>query len=123
MDFRFFYNERQLPCARLSMDHEAFGFWLSGDLGDNQTVLASLLETVDALLDGSLQEYEWRGHDFMLRLTGDEADVIAHELLQQHPLDELNEDDMDFYDAESRASCGLDDFKDLLIEWRDFLDQ
>ncbi|ASP40463.1 hypothetical protein CHH28_18060 [Bacterioplanes sanyensis] len=123
MDFHFFYNERQLPCAKLSMDHEAFGFWLSDDLGDNHEVLTQLLEKTDALLTGELQEFEWRGHDFMLRLSRDDADVIAHELLQQHSLDELNEEDMDFYDAESRASCGLEDFKDLLIEWRDFLEQ
>ncbi|GGY57822.1 hypothetical protein GCM10011297_33290 [Bacterioplanes sanyensis] len=122
MDYRFFYNERQLPCARLSMDHEAFGFWLSDDLGDDLHTLAMLLEKIDALLHGELQEFDWHGHDFLLKLSREDADVIAHELLQEHSLEELNDEDMDFYDAESRASCGLEDFKDLLIEWRDFLE-
>jgi uncharacterized protein YacL (UPF0231 family) len=123
MDFRFYYNDRQLPCARLSMDHEAFGLWLSDDLSDDGTRLAELIEAIDAIIEGRKQEYEWRGQDFLLRLNRDDAEVIALELLQEHSLEDLEDEDLDFYDAESRAMCGLEDFRDLLIEWRDFLEE
>ena len=36
--------------------------------------------------------------------------------------EELEGEDLDFYDSESRASCGLEDFKDLLMEWQEFVE-
>ncbi|WP_430461872.1 YacL family protein [Thalassolituus sp. LLYu03] len=122
MDYRFFYNERQLPCARLSMDHEAFGHWLSDELASDGERLSELLAVIKDIESGTRREFEWKGHDYLLLLNRDDAEVVALELLQEHSLEELQEEDMDFYDAESRAVCGLEDFRDLLIEWRDFLD-
>lgn len=122
MDYRFFYNERQLPCARLSMDHEAFGNWLTDELSNDSARLQEILTVVREIEQGERTEFEWKGHDFLLHLDRDDAEVVALELLQNHSLEELAEEDMDFYDAESRAICGLEDFRDLLIEWRDFLD-
>ena len=49
MDYRFYYNERQLPCAALSMDHEAFGLWLTDDLSDNSEQLDELLDAITRL--------------------------------------------------------------------------
>ncbi|MAD45099.1 MAG: hypothetical protein CMI02_03890 [Oceanospirillaceae bacterium] len=121
MDYRFYYNERQLPCAALSMDHEAFGLWLTDDLSDNSEQLDELLDAITRLEDGRMTEYEWQGHNFVLYLTREDADITARELLQEHSRAELDEEDMDFYDAESRASCGLDDLRELLIEWLEFV--
>lgn len=122
MDYRFYYNERQLPCARLSMDHEALGPWLTDEVGDDSILLSQILQAIRDLEQGTHQEYEWQGQNFLLRLNRDDAEVIALELLQEHSLEEIENEDMDFYDAESRAICGLEDFRDLLIEWRDFLE-
>ncbi len=122
MDYRFYFNERHLPCAELSMDHEAFGLWLTDDLSDHSEQLDELLDAIEKLEEGRITEYQWKGHNFVLYLTRDDADVTAQELLQEHSREELDDEDMDFYDAESRASCGLDDLRDLLIEWRDFLE-
>lgn len=122
MDFRFYYNERQLPCAQLSMDHEAFGLWLTDEISDDQTNLSAVLAAVDAILNGQRSDYEAQGHDFTLLLSRDDARVIANTLLDDHTAEELQDEDLDIYDAESHAECGLEDFRDLLIEWRDFLE-
>jgi len=122
MDYRFYYNDRQLPCAELSMDHEAIGLWMTDDLGHDNDQLAEILDAITRLEDGRISEYEMRGHGFLLRLNRDDADVTALELLQEHSLEELEHEDMDFYDAESRASCGLDDLRELLIEWQHFVE-
>jgi uncharacterized protein YacL (UPF0231 family) len=121
MDYRFFYNERQLPCARLSMDHEAFGLWLTDELGADTEQLSRLLQAISSLEQGQQTEFQWQGRDFLLRLTRDDAEVIALVLLQDHSLEELEGEDLEFYDAESFAACGLDDFKELLSEWQEFL--
>ena len=96
MDYRFYYNERQLPCAALSMDHEAFGLWLTDDLSDNSEQLDELLDAITRLEDGRMTEYEWQGHNFVLYLTREDADITARELLQEHSRAELDEEDMDF---------------------------
>lgn len=121
MDYRFFYNERQLPCARLSMDHEAFGLWLTDELASNLERLDEISKAIKDILSNARQEYEWIGRDFVLRLNRDDAEVIALSLLQEYTEDELNDEDLELYDAESRAMCGLEDFQELLLEWRDFL--
>ena len=121
MDYRFFYNERQLPCARLSMDHEAFGLWLTDELASNLERLDEIANAIKDILSNARQEYEWIGRDFVVRLNRDDAEVIALSLLQEYTEDELNDEDLELYDAESRAMCGLEDFQELLLEWRDFL--
>ena len=121
MDYRFFYNERQLPCARLSMDHEAFGLWLTDELASNLERLDEISNAIKDILSNARQEYEWIGRDFVLRLNRDDAEVIALSLLQEYTEEELNDEDLELYDAESRAMCGLEDFQELLLEWRDFL--
>ena len=121
MDYRFFYNERQIPTARLSMDHEAFGLWLSDELGNDKEQLDVILQAIGQLEAGVQREYQWQGRDFLLHLTREDAEVTALTLLQEYSREELEGEDLDFYDSESRAACGLEDFKDLLIEWRDFL--
>lgn len=122
MDYRFFYNERQIPTARLSMDHEAFGLWLSDELGSDKEQLQHILQAIGQLENGERREFEWQGRDFLLYLTRDDAEVTALTLLQEYSREELEGEDLDFYDSESRASCGLEDFKDLLMEWQEFVE-
>lgn len=122
MDYRFFYNERQIPTARLSMDHEALGLWLSDELGSDKEQLHHILQVISQLENGERREFEWQGRDFLLYLTRDDAEVTALTLLQEYSREELEGEDLDFYDSESRAACGLEDFKDLLLEWQEFLE-
>ncbi|MEN9464826.1 MAG: hypothetical protein RL217_1007 [Pseudomonadota bacterium] len=122
MDYQFYYNERQLPCARLSMEHEAFGLWLSEELSSDAQQCQALLDAITALIKGLRQEFQWQGHEFLLRLTREDAEVTALSLLQDYSLDELDsEEGLELYDAESRAICGLEDFQELLIEWQAFI--
>lgn len=122
MDYQFYYNERQLPCARLSMEHEALGLWLCEELSNDVQQCQALLDAITRLIKGQLHEFQWQGHEFLLRLTRDDAEVTALSLLQDYSLDELDaEEGLELYDAESRASCGLEDFQELLIEWQAFI--
>ena len=122
MDYQFYYNERQLPCARLSMEHEAFGLWLSEELSNDAPQCLALLDAITAFIKGLRLEFQWQGHEFLLRLTREDAEVTALSLLQDYSLDELDsEEGLELYDAESRASCGLEDFQELLIEWQAFI--
>lgn len=122
MDYQFFYNERQIPDARFSMDHEALGLWLSDELGANCQKIDEIITAIKSIVAGKTREYTWRGRDFLLQMNREEAEVIDLSLLNEASLEEIAEQDLDYYDAEQRAMCGLEDFQELLISWRDFLD-
>lgn len=122
MDYQFFYNERQIPDARFSMDHEALGLWFSDELGADCQKIAEISRVIKAIIAGEQTNYSWQGRDFLLLLTREEAEVIDLSLLNEASLAEIAEQDLDYYDAEQRAMCGLEDFYDLLIDWRDFLE-
>lgn len=121
MDYQFFYNERQLPCARLSMEHEAFGLWLSDELGNDSTKCQEILTAIHAISQKTQPDYQWQGREFLLRLDREDAEVILLSLLQEYSAEELQDEGLELYEAESRAQCGLDDFRDLLIEWQAFI--
>ncbi len=57
------------------------------------------------------------GREFMLTLTREEASVRA--ALLDDEFDEAPED-LNHYDQESFASCGLDDFRQLVEAWQLF---
>ncbi|MFY9178670.1 MAG: YacL family protein [Venatoribacter sp.] len=121
MDYRFFFNERQIPQAELSMDHEAIGTWLSEELGNNPEKLSEILTAINAILAQKQREYRWQGHEFLLLLDREDAQITALSLLQEYQLEELEDESLELYDAELRAQCGLEDFHELLLEWQDFI--
>jgi len=100
--------------AEFSMGHEALGLWLSDELATDQKQLALLLDKIDALEKQQCWEYRLPGREFSLTMTREGVEVRAallDDLADEAP-DELNH-----YDEESQASCGLVDFRQLLVSW------
>ena len=59
---------------------------------------------------------------FCLYLDQDSATVSALELQFETQLED-NEAGLSYYDDELFAACGLDDFEQLLLAWRDFINE
>lgn len=120
MDFRFYINERNQPQASLSMGHEAFGDWLSHDIGSNQTVCLQVLQWIEELEQRQRQDVEWQTQQYTLQLDREEALLSTR---HQHDEDDdaLSDPDLHVYQDESEAGCGLDDLRELLKAWLDFL--
>ncbi|WP_372833957.1 YacL family protein [Pontibacterium sp.] len=107
------------PEARFSMGHEALGYWLTQEVGDRADKISSLFKALDNLTQGTAWDFEMEGFEYDLMLSRDDASVKAHSL---NAGDEADlEEDMDFYDAESSARCGLEDFSSLLKDWAEFV--
>lgn len=107
------------PEARFSMGHEALGYWLTQEVGDRADKISSLFKALDNLTQGTAWDFEMEGFEYYLMLSRDDASVKAHSL---NAGDEADlEEDMDFYDAESSARCGLEDFSSLLKDWAEFV--
>ena len=120
MEFEFrkdFISEQ--ATVKLSMGHEAFATWLEQE-GQTIIWIKELLAKVALLQQRAITEFTLVGGEFSLLLNQDEAQVVNHSLLNNQ--DEIDlETDMDFYDAEVQAACGLEDFLNLLESWLEFV--
>lgn len=105
----------------ISMEQMALGNWMQGTLGTDKATIALLQAEIDLLKARKKQEYCLIGKEMTLTLTQEDACACANSELIDFG-DEL-EDDMNFYDAETVAVCGLEDFEILLQAWLAFFSQ
>ncbi|TKB48054.1 hypothetical protein FCL40_14105 [Ferrimonas sediminicola] len=102
--------------ARLSMGHEAFGRLLTEELGRPERV-SELLETLmrtDGLAERRIGLGEWT-------LTLELGEILlSHNALGIAEEQELDPE-VELYDQESEACCGLEDLCQLLESWQQFL--
>ncbi len=118
MDYHFTSDPIEGYAALFSMGHEALGHWLTSEIGANPQQIGKLLDAIQRIEQRRSWQFELQGKEYSLQLTPDEAIIQAHSLYAS--VDELN-DAMDYYDSESSAHCGLDDFKAALIDWCQFV--
>ena len=120
MEFEFrkdFISEQ--ATVKLSMGHEAFATWLEQE-GQAPAWVAELIEQLGLLQQRSITDIKLVGSEFSLLVNQDEAQVINHSLMNNQ--DEIDlESDLAFYDAEIEASCGLEDFINLIESWLEFV--
>ncbi|MGB0734092.1 MAG: YacL family protein [Pontibacterium sp.] len=107
------------PEAHFSMGHEALAYWLTQEVKGDTLTICQLLATADQLRQGKGWDFTHEGAEYDLLLTQTDAIVTAHSLNQNGDFD--LEDDLELYDDESAARCGLEDFEDVLKDWLAFV--
>ncbi|MCW8994894.1 MAG: YacL family protein [Psychromonas sp.] len=120
MEFEFrkdFISEQ--ATVKLSMGHEAFATWLEQE-GQAIDWIEALLDKLLLLQQRQIPDFKLEGSEFLLLVNQDEAQVINHSLMNNQEEPDL-ENNMDFYDAEIQASCGLEDFLNLIESWLEFV--
>ncbi|MDF0533220.1 YacL family protein [Shewanella yunxiaonensis] len=121
MEYEFRRNPiTGLPFASFSMEHEVFGRWFSEELADDKALCLKLENAIDALLNGSIQEWRWVGRDLTLEMEREQVRIFAN-VLGYDGSTELEEEGLSLYDAESMADCGLEDFQSVLHSWCSYL--
>ncbi|MCV6612855.1 MAG: YacL family protein [Amphritea sp.] len=120
MDYDFTRDIYGNVCAEFSMGHEAIGSWLSEEVGEKQALISEILGAVEQLKNRQRLDYNREGHEFDIEISMDEVIVRAHTLDTDSEMD-MPDEDLDFYDQESFARCGLDDFAELMIGWQQFV--
>ncbi|MDW3082062.1 YacL family protein [Vibrio sp. 1403] len=120
MEFEFIRNtlmgEYYVKC---SMGHEIVGRWLQEEIGKDPTMIAQVEALIDKAFSLPSQEYTLTGTEISLMIQGDEVLVQENALSHDYGVEMGSE--FDFYDAESTASCGIEDFVALIEQWKDFL--
>lgn len=120
MEFEFrkdFISEQ--ATVKLSMGHEAFATWLEQE-GQAINWIEDLLANILLLQQRASSEFKLVGSEFSLLINQDEAQVINHSLMNNQDESDL-EGDLVFYDLEIQASCGLEDFLNLIESWLEFV--
>ena len=104
------------------MEHVAIGSWLSSEVSDSLHLIEEILEVIEQLLAKRIQQRQFNGQQFQLTLTQEEAEVLDQSLADEQDQD-MPDESLDFYDEESQAGCGLDDFQQLLQSWHAFISE
>lgn len=101
-----------------SMDHEVVGRWLEQEVYTDKARIEKLLEAIKQIKAGAGEEFLFTGKEISVSLQ--QGDVIIEENAL-HSSDELDDSEFDFYNSESTAECGLEDFEQLLVSWQKFI--
>lgn len=107
--------------ADFSMDQEALGFWFVEELGQCAEKYQEISQVIAQLQLNQLIHWRRVGKALSIELDSDQVRVFANELESGEEF-EL-EDAMSFYDGESEAFCGLEDFHVALKSWRVFIEE
>lgn len=120
MEFEFIRNtlmgEYYVKC---SMGHEIVGRWLQEEIGKDPAKTHQVEALIEQSFSSPSQEHSLTGTEISITIHGDE--VLVQENILAHSYDLELDSEFDFYDAESTASCGIEDFVTLIEQWKDFL--
>ncbi|MGC6388252.1 protein YacL [Ewingella sp. S1.OA.A_B6] len=117
MDYDFLRDITGEVKVRFSMGHEVVGHWINEEVKGDFSVLDKV-EAAIAEVKGSERQWELVGHEYSLLLGDDEVMIRANQLGFEG--DEM-EEGMSYYDEESLAFCGVEDFLQVLAKYRTFV--
>lgn len=107
--------------AKFSFEHQAIGPWLEIEIGQNTEKLTEVLSAIDLIESGKKSEMLITGHEYSLVVNGHDVHVQANTLFDEE--NQLNgslaEDNLSL-DNQGASSCGVIDFRELLLSWAKF---
>jgi len=119
MDFQFTSLQGNIV-AKCSMEHIAVANWLNTELPHNSALISTALDALTQAKQFNLeQETRLIGKEYSLFINADEVMVRANNL--EFAQDDELEKDFHYYDEESIAFCGLEDFEKFLKSYLDFV--
>ena len=119
MEYQFTHTMHGVV-AKCSMDHEAFARWLNTEIVSNPKELTNILNEIEICRQRASANYEriFEGKEYSLYLSAEEVMAKANNLdMAFDDLDEI-EEGFSFYDEESIAFCGLEDFEAFLLAYQ-----
>ena len=122
MEFEFIRNTLMGKYyVKPSMGHEILGRWLEEEIGKDKQKIQQIEQLLQVVEQSPQLEHRFTGCEISLIIQGDE--VVAEENVLGHGEVILEDSELNYYDSESTASCGLDDFVSLFKQWKAFLQQ
>ncbi|PHM46403.1 hypothetical protein Xmau_00815 [Xenorhabdus mauleonii] len=117
MEYEFTQDIAGHVTTFFSMDHEAIGHWLNEEVKGDLSILDKIIAALSDI-KGSEKQWQLEGHEYTLLMSEDEIMIRANQLQFDT---EMIEEGMSYYDNESLAFCGTDDFIGMLDDYRAFI--
>ncbi|WP_439291290.1 MULTISPECIES: YacL family protein [Lonepinella] len=120
MDFQFTYYQGNV-IVKCSMEHFAVANWFNMEVPHHsQLISTALLHVQQAKSFTPEQESQILGKEYSLFINADEVMIRANNLSMNNDDEEL-EQDFHYYDEESVAFLGLEDFEQFLRSYLAFV--
>lgn len=120
MDFRFTSHSGSVSVT-CSMEHQALANWFNTEVRLNSALIDTALAALQKANAFSFgQEVCLIGTEYSLFIHADEVVIKANNLAINHTSQPIFDDDLHYYDEESIASCGQEDFEHFLLSYLDF---
>jgi hypothetical protein len=112
--------------ALFSLDHEVIGPWIEVELGHDAAKIKQLLTVIDNIANNSNQEVSITGSEYSITLTCNDISIQTNASINDNDstsisnLPEMLTDEHINLDQYEQAACGLEDFRALLLSWKQF---
>ena len=112
--------------ALFSLDHEVIGPWIEVELGHDAAKIKQLLTVIDNIENDSNQEVSITGSEYSITLTCNDISIQTNASINDNDstsisnLPEMLTDEHINLDQYEQAACGLEDFRALLLSWKQF---
>lgn len=123
MNYQFTRDISGQALAKFDMGAETFAQWFSEELGNDKAKIDTLLNAIEQLNNKQIKDFELPGKEINLRLNTDEVEAVS-KYVDGDDFENLAEDlpeGTQVYDQESASGCGLEDFTQVLISWKEFI--
>lgn len=107
--------------AKCSMDHEAFARWLNTEITQNPANLDDIFKEIARCKASPNHEAIFEGREYTLYLNAEEVMAKANNLDMAFDDFDQMEEGFNFYNEESIAFCGLEDFELFLNAYQRFI--
>lgn len=122
MEYEFMHDPSSgYATAQFSLEHITIGPWLEVEVGNNADMLSALLLAIDEIESGQQQEIVVTGKEYSVTLSTDDVIVQPNMTINGAAVlsEELVEQQLEI-DNSAISSCGLDDFRQILLSWAKF---
>lgn len=122
MDFEFTKNTMLGEYrAHFAMEHLIFGRLLEDELKQDRTKIDQILNVAENAGSAPLSDFKWSGTELLVLFHNCEVTVVENSVYQD--TEETFEENLNLYDSESSAICGLEDFTVLMDKWLEFINE
>lgn len=120
MEYQFTHTMHGVV-AKCSMDHEAFARWLNTEVSQDPKMLADVFTEIAKCKISNTYEAIFEGREYSLYVNAEEVMAKANNLDMAFEDFDQMEEGFNFYNEESIAFCGLEDFEAFLQAYERFL--
>lgn len=124
MEYEFIHDPiNGAASARFSLDHENLGPWLEIELANSTEKLTALLSAIDEVDHGHKHEVTIIGHEYSVLIEKEDVTVRSNTNFNGMDSSKVENlpDGIQLSEQYASSTCGLDDFRKLLLSWSNFV--